>query len=237
MLRLGILETGAPPESARERFGDYPSMFRDLLGPQAYAYTTFDVAGGTLPAAVEAADAYVVTGSSAGVYDPLPWIEPLKDFLRAARGRAPLIGVCFGHQVMAEAFGGKVIKSPKGWGVGLHRYDVLAQEPWMDGASDRIAVAASHQDQVVELPQGARVVAASDFTPFGMLAYDDQPAISIQLHPEFDPAYATALIETRRGSRYTEDQADAAVASYQAPNDRQRVGRWIQDFLARTAAP
>jgi hypothetical protein len=76
------------------------------------------------------------------------------------------------------------------------------------------------------------VLAASDFTPFGMLAYDDQPAISIQLHPEFDPAYAEALIEARRGSRYTEDQADAAIASLHRPNDNSRMGGWIRRFLA-----
>jgi len=230
-MKLGILETGVPPEGLRERFGDYPSMFRELLGQDAYAFSTFDVEAGVLPDAVDACEAYIVTGSVAGVYDPLPWIEPLKDFLVAAKGRAPLVGVCFGHQIMAEAFGGKVIKSPKGWGVGLHTYDVRHPEGWMADTAP-IAVAASHQDQVVEPPPAARVIAASDFTPFGMLAYDDQPAISIQLHPEFEPAYAEALIEARRGTRYTDAQADAAIASYDAPNDRLRVGAWIRDFLA-----
>lgn len=232
-MKLGILETGQPPESARERFGDYPSMFRALLGPDAYDYATFDVQQGELPSSAQACEAYLVTGSSAGVYDPLPWIAPLKDFLVAARGRVPLVGVCFGHQIMAEAFGGKVVKSPKGWGVGLHTYEVCTREAWMDDAAP-IAVAASHQDQVVELPPNARVVAASQFTPFGMLAYDDQPAISIQLHPEFDPAYAKALIEARRGTRYTDGQADAAIQSYAAPNDRARVGDWIKAFLEGT---
>jgi GMP synthase-like glutamine amidotransferase len=230
-MKLGLLETGAPPDGVRERFGDYPGMFRTLLGEDAYSYTTYAVADGVLPSSAEACDAYLVTGSSAGVYDPLPWIAPLKEFLVATRGRAPLVGVCFGHQIMAEAFGGKVVKSPKGWGVGLHTYDVRQAEPWMAGAAP-IAVAASHQDQVVELPPAARVIAASDFTPFGMLAYDDQPAISIQLHPEFEPAYAEALIEARRGTRYTDAQADAAIVSYAAPNDRLRVGAWIRNFLA-----
>jgi GMP synthase-like glutamine amidotransferase len=231
-MKLAILETGTPPEGVRERFGDYPSMFRKLFGQEAYDYTTFDVAAGELPERAEAFPAYVVTGSSAGVYDPLPWIDPLKDFLRSAKGRAALVGVCFGHQVMAEAFGGKVIQSPKGWGVGLHHYAVRDPQAWMDPAP-QIAVPASHQDQVVELPSGARVIAANDFTPLGMLAYGDQPAISIQLHPEFEPAYAKALIENRRGSRYTDAQADAAIASFQSADDRSRVGSWIQRFLAQ----
>jgi len=96
-----------------------------------------------------------------------------------------------------------------------------------------IGVPASHQDQVVEPPPGAQIVAANDFTPYGMLAYEDQPAISIQLHPEFTIDYAKALIETRRGTRYTEAQAQAALDSYQEPDDRALVGEWIAGFLAR----
>ena len=230
-MRLAILETGAPPDGVRERFGDYPSMFRDLLGPGAFDYATFDVQAGALPKAVEDFPAYLITGSSAGVYDSLPWIGRLQDFLIGAKGQAALVGVCFGHQIMAQAFGGTVIKSPKGWGVGLQRYDIRAAEPWMDPLKT-LAAAASHQDQVVVCPPGARVLAASAFTPFGMLAYDDQPAISIQLHPEFDPAYAKALIEARRGARYTDEQADRAIASYADSNDRAQIGSWIGRFLA-----
>ncbi|HVK42034.1 MAG TPA: type 1 glutamine amidotransferase [Phenylobacterium sp.] len=231
-MKLGILETGAPPEGVKERFGDYPSMFRRLFGEGAYDYATFDIAGGCPPTAVDACSAYVVTGSSAGVYDPLPWIEPLKDFLRSAKGEVPLIGVCFGHQVMAEAFGGKVIASPKGWGVGLHRYRIGQAQAWMD-SGEPVAVPASHQDQVVELPPGANVIGGNDFCPFGMLDYGPARAISLQLHPEFEPAYAKALIENRRGTRYTDEQADKAVMSYEQPDDRLRVGAWLQRFLER----
>ncbi len=227
-MRLGILETGAPPKDV-DQFGDYPAMFRALFGQDAYDYATFDIQAGELPDSTDACAAYLITGSSAGVYDPLPWIEPLKDFLRAAKG-TPMVGVCFGHQIMAEAFGGKVIQSPKGWGVGLHRYEVRQPQPWMD--APRFSIPASHQDQVVEAPPGARVIAANAFTPFGMLAYGDQPAISLQLHPEFEPAYARALIESRRGSRYTDAQADQAILSFEQPDDRSRVGDWIQRFLA-----
>ncbi len=131
---------------------------------------------------------------------------------------------------MAQAFGGQVIKSPSGWGIGAHDYTVLKAEPWMDGAP-AIRLPASHQDQVVSLPLGAEVVLASAFTPMAGLAYRDQPAISIQPHPEFDPAYAAALIEARRGKVYADDQADAALASFAGPDDRARVGRWIEAFL------
>ena len=228
-LKLGILKTGGPPEGL-ERFGNYPAMFEKLLGETAYDYETYDVRAGTLPSAPDACPAYILTGSASGVYDGTPWIGDLIAFLRAARGKAALVGICFGHQVMAQAFGGKVIKSPAGWGVGAHTYDVRRAESWLGGART-ITLPASHQDQVVELPPAAEVVAASAFTPFGMLAYRDQPAISLQLHPEFDAAYAAALVERRRGRGISEDQADRAVASLQEPNDRARAAEWIGRFL------
>jgi GMP synthase-like glutamine amidotransferase len=231
-VKIGILETGRPPEPLRPEFGSYPDMFVRLLkdaGLEAET-TVYDVQAGVLPSAPEQHDAYLVTGSAAGVYDPLPWIAPLMDFLVASKGRAKLVGVCFGHQVMAEAFGGKVIKSPKGWGLGLQAYEVVRREAWMDEARE-VSIAVSHQDQVVELPPEARVVARSDFTPYGVLAYADQPAISMQHHPEFDPAYASALIERRLETVLTETQGRAAMETLQQPNDRARVGGWIRNFL------
>jgi len=230
-MKLGILETGRPPRSLQPQFGDYPAMFRALLGESAYDYTTYQVFDGQWPQAPKACDAYLVTGAAAGVYDPLPWIPELKAFLVAAKGKVPLIGVCFGHQVMAEAFGGRVIKSPKGWGVGLHEYQVVHREPWLDGP-DVIHVAASHQDQVVEPPPGARVIARSAFAPYGMLAYGDQPAISLQLHPEFARGYSEALLEGRRGEFYGEAAASEARKSLEAPDDSARIGGWFRRFLA-----
>ena len=229
-MKLGILKTGQPPAACIDRFGTYPEMFKALLGPQAYDYSVFAVDEGEWPAAPEACEAYIVTGSSCGVYDPEPWIGELMTFLRAARGRARLVGICFGHQAMAQAFGGEVIQSPKGWGIGQHDYQVLAPPPWADEAR-QVRLPASHQDQVVSLPPGAQVWANSAFTPFGALAYGED-AISIQLHPEFEPQYAVALIEARRGTRYADDQADAAIATYAGPDDRARVGGWIKRFLA-----
>ncbi|ODT88767.1 MAG: GMP synthase [Phenylobacterium sp. SCN 70-31] len=231
MLKLGVLRTGRPPAPAIPQFGTYPDMFMELLGRDAYDWRVYAADEGEYPTAPEACDAYIVTGSAAGVYEDDPWIGQLLDFLRAAKGRARLVGVCFGHQAMAQAFGGQVVKSPKGWGVGAHDYSVVSREPWMDDSLS-VRLPASHQDQVVEKPPGAEVWAASDFTPFAALAYRDQPAISMQPHPEFRPDYAKALIEARRGKVYAEDEANRAVASLGGPDDRARVGRWIANFLA-----
>lgn len=228
-MKIGLLETGNPPGDLAETHGSYSAMFEALLGPE-HSYRVYDVQKGELPEDPGENDAYVITGSAAGVYDPLPWIEPLKAFLVQAKGEQPMVGVCFGHQIMAEAFGGKVIKSDKGWGVGLQAYAVEAQEPWMDDAH-HVAAPGSHQDQVVALPPGARVLAGSAFTPYGILTYDDAKAISMQVHPEFSPDYAKALIETRRGARLTDEQADAAIASLSADNDRARMAEWIGAFL------
>lgn len=226
-MRVGILETGRPPGDLAARFGDYPAMFARLLGP-GFETASYDVAAGRLPARADMHAAYIVTGSPAGVYDGLPWIEPLEAFLREAKGKAKLAGICFGHQIMAEAFGGRVEKSEKGWGVGLQTYEVHARAPWMDEAP-RIAVPVSHQDQIVRQPPATTILAGSDFTRFGLLSYTDQPAISMQFHPEFEPDFAKALIELRRESL---PDPDAAFASLDAPDDRARVARWIRNFLA-----
>ncbi|HMG47752.1 MAG TPA: type 1 glutamine amidotransferase [Allosphingosinicella sp.] len=223
-MNLAILETGTPPAPLIAEYGRYPEMFERLLGLEAQSY---DVAAGELPPDVGRHDAYLITGAAAGVCDPLPWIPKLKTFLAAAKGRAKLVGICFGHQVMAEALGGRVEKSARGWGVGLHTYPIVRREPWMDNVS-LVSVPASHQDQVVLQPPGTDVIASSLFTPYAALAWRDGSAISFQFHPEFSPAYAKALIEARYD---VAPDPEAAIASLDAPNDNQRVGDWIRRFL------
>jgi GMP synthase-like glutamine amidotransferase len=225
MTKIAILKTGAPPPALAERHGDYPAMFGAVLGD---GLTSFDVQAGELPDPA-AFDGAVITGSSAGVYEDHAWLPPLFDWIRAAKGRTRLVGVCFGHQAMAQALGGEVRKSDKGWGVGLHRYDVLSGEPWMVPPHRSVAVPASHQDQVQTLPPGARVTMASAFTPFGGLAWGDD-AVSMQFHPEFTPAYAADLAEGRRG-RIDPVVVDRALETLEQPNDRDVVGAWLRTFL------
>jgi GMP synthase-like glutamine amidotransferase len=226
-METGILVTGAPPPDLEPRFGPYSAMFERLLGP-GFAIRAYDVAAGMLPDRPEACSAFLVTGSAAGVYEPLPWIGPLLAFLREAKGRSKLVGICFGHQAMAEALGGRVEKSERGWAVGLQDYTLVARAPWMgENPPGRIAVPVSHQDRVTVAPPGAEVLAHSAFSPFGMLAWGAD-ALSMQFHPEFEPDYARALIQSRRQRL---PDPDSALASLDAPDDRALVAQWIRAFL------
>lgn len=223
-MTIAVLETGAPPGDLAARFGSYPDMFSDLLGTGKLA--RYDVASSALPAH-RAHEGYIITGSPAGVYDGLPWIAALQDWLRAAPARTRLVGICFGHQLMAQAFGGAVEKSARGWGIGLMEYAVLSRAPWMDVALS-VSIPASHQDQVVVQPPGTEVTLASEFAPLAGLAWRDRAAISFQCHPEFSPAYAKALIEARRERL---PDPDRAIASLNGFNDNARMAGWIARFL------
>jgi GMP synthase-like glutamine amidotransferase len=230
-LKIGILAAGGTPARLQAQFGDYAPMFKHLLAGRGYDWVTYDVPVGDYPGQPEDCDGYIVSGSAAGVYDADPWIGDLLRFLRAAKGRAKLVGVCFGHQALAQALGGNVVKSPKGWGIGLHTYGVTTHRPWMDLQAHAFSLSASHQDQVVELPPEATVIAGSDFCPNGALAYDDGMAISCQLHPEFPPDYSIALIDGRKGTRFPVEQADEAIASLRTPDDHEKFAGWVARFL------
>jgi GMP synthase-like glutamine amidotransferase len=234
-MHLTIFETGRPPEPIRGNFPSYPVMLEALLAPHIQGLTcqVIQVLDGQElpdPGSVEAA---LITGSPAGVYDDFAWIIALKDWIqRAGTQRVPQVGICFGHQLMAEAFGGRAHKAPQGWGLGRHTYHVGTSEPWMGGSKQRLHLAVSHQDQVLEVPSTARVLAQSEFTPFAALVYDHAPALSFQGHPEFGTRFTDALIRSRRGTRFSEAMADAALASLDAPLDGDVVAGWVAGFYA-----
>lgn len=234
-MQLTMFETGRPPEPIQGSFPSYPAMLEALLVPHIPGLTCQVVQvldGQELPdpSSVEAA---LITGSPAGVYDDFAWISDLKDWIqRAGAMQVPQLGICFGHQLMAEAFGGRAHKAPQCWGLGRHTYRVGKAEPWMVGSKQRLHLAVSHQDQVLEAPATARVIAHSDFTPYAALVYDHTPALSFQGHPEFCSSFADALIRSRRGTRFTEDMADTALASLAAPLDGDVVAAWVAGFYA-----
>ena len=238
-MRLGILVTGYVPEHMESEYGEYTQQFRRLYQAvdPSVDVVAVDVLAGEMPDAPDACDAWVITGSKHGVYDDLPWIEPLKDFLRQARAAGvPLVGICFGHQLMAEAFGGRAEKSDKGWGCGVHDYAFQARPGWLEGAKDGFAMHAMHQDQVTAIPQDATRLAASPFCEYAMLSYGNAEApdaISIQPHPEFEVGYARGLVELRKGDLIPDDTADKALDTFGSHVDGEAFARWSLGYVRK----
>ncbi len=236
-MQLHIIETGEPPAPLKDQFGGYPSMIERVLTPLGpdLSFSTTPVFRGDAAPPLSAFDALIITGSPAGVYDGHDWIAPTEDFLRRAIAAGkPTVGICFGHQLLAQAFGGTVEKSAKGWGVGAHSYDLITGVGWMTPMQSRAACAVSHQDQVTQPPDGARVLGGSTFCPNGVIDYAQGPAISFQQHPEFSHDYAAALMRLRRG-RIPEDRVSAGLDSLTHKSDRDLIANWIVNFLMQHA--
>ena len=202
-MKIGILRTGDVNPALTSSYGEYPDMFARMLHgiDPTLEFLTIDLLSGELPDNPQQADGWLITGSRHGVYDDLDWIEPVKAFLRQALAdKVPVVGVCFGHQILAEAMGGKVVKSDKGWGLGPHNYKASGAPDWMGSLAQDWSGHAVHQDQVVELPPNSTVMASSDFCNYAALAYGDVQAplaISVQPHPEFSDAFVSDLIDVR----------------------------------------
>ena len=157
------------------------------------------VVDGEMPASVDEQDGWLVSGSRHGAYEDHAWIPPLEDFLRAAYAAAvPVVGICFGHQILAQALGGQVEKFDGGWSIGPTEY------AFADG--HRETVVAFHQDQITAKPEAAEVIASTDFCAFAGLAYPG-PTISFQPHPEFTPAFIGDLLDAYQ------DRLDPAVVA------------------------
>jgi len=233
-MKIGILQCDSVRSQFQGRFGDYPEMITALFHPLAplFRYQVYDVVAGHYPAAVDECDAYITTGSKASVYDEEAWIEVLQAFIiRLREAKIKLIAICFGHQLVAQAFGGRVLSSDKGWGVGVHAMHVAPIEKWQESLPRVCHVLVSHQDQVVELPPGAALIAGSDFCPYAMFQLDDT-MLTIQGHPEFSKPYAGALMGFRR-ALLGESVYAAGMDSLSQQTDEQLIAQWMVEFLSR----
>ena len=164
-MKIGILQTGHAPDELKSASGNYDEMFRRLLDGHGFSFDTYPVLDGVFPDGAEAADGWLINGSKHGAYEDHDWITPLEDLIREIHARKmPLVGVCFGHQVIAQALGGKVVKYDGGWSVGHTEYR-------LHGAP--VQLNAWHQDQVVELPAfgGHDLKLSSNSEGFALFAY------------------------------------------------------------------
>lgn len=230
-MKLGILKCDSVSDVFVADHGQYPQMFATLLSPAdpTLEYRVFDVEHGELPAHVNDADAYLITGSRHGVNDGFAWIAELEEFVRILlKANKKVIGICFGHQLIAKALGGKVIKSPKGWGIGISQNQVFHHKEWMNPEMSQFNLLVSHQDQVVELPEGAEVLAGSDFCPNYMMQIGS--AFTIQGHPEFTKSYSRDLMVSREDIM-SEMQFTQGLRSLELHEDDDVIARWITAFL------
>ncbi|MCU1453741.1 MAG: glutamine amidotransferase class [Acidimicrobiales bacterium] len=228
--RVGLLVCGHVHPEALDVGGDYPELFTALFRNQPVRLVRFDAESGQLPASLDDCEAWITTPSRASVNDDAPWIRAIEDLVRAlVAAERPFAGMCFGHQVLARACGGRVERAPGGWGVGAQRFDVVARAPWMAPRAPTFTLVASHEDQVVELPPGAQLLATAAYCPNAMFAIGPR-ALGLQPHPEFPAALSRRLTVLRRDLIGAEASA-AALASLDAPLDRDLVAGWIARFL------
>jgi len=231
-VKIGILEAENLKPELVEKFGGYSDMTQRLLStiePQLM-FETHAVINGEYPQDINQCDAWLVTGSKASAYDEADWIRQLALFIQKLAGQQKkLIGICFGHQLIAQALGGKVEKSNKGWGVGIMTSDVVCHKAWMQPMRQAFALLVSHQDQVVELPPQAERIAGNDFC-INSSYQINKHILCFQGHPEFSVAYARQSMDGRR-SLLGEDTYRQAQASLNKPIDEQLIAAWILNFI------
>ncbi len=241
-MKIGVIQTGNVRGALSARFGEYPAMFEAMMRPvlpEATFETVALINGAPLPDP-ESCDGWMITGSRHGVYDGDPWIAALEDWLRRARAAGrPIVGVCFGHQIMAQAFGGRAEKHAGGWRLGVHRFDFGLRPGWA-GVSGPLSLHSVHQDQVTAPPPDATLWATSEGCACAALVYGDPEApeaISVQPHPEMAPDFARALAEhLHEEGRVPPAIGEAALAQMGGPVDNAAMAAAFAGYFRRAMA-
>ena len=234
-MHIAILEAGRTNPDMPANFHDYPDMFETLFADQLrstdFRFSGVPVIDDVFPQSIDDYDGYLVTGSAYGVYDDAPFIPRLMAFIQKifAAGK-PIVGICFGHQIVAHALGGHAAKFENGWGIGTMPINMVGAADWIPSDIVKLDLIHVHQDQVIALPPGAVRLAQSDFCKNAAFAIGKH-VFSMQGHPEFTPTYTNALIDIRE-DKIGKDRAAKARISLKKPHDGCRVGGWILDFFA-----
>jgi GMP synthase-like glutamine amidotransferase len=231
-MRAAILQCDEVLDKFQPQFGMYYDMIRHMFETVdgAFEFDNFDCRQGRYPDDINLYDFYITTGSKVSVYEDEPWIHKLITFVQQLDShKKKLIGICFGHQIISMAYHKQVVKSDKGWGIGVVVNRIVAAPDWMSEKRHEFNLIASHQDQVTTLPEGAVVIAKSDFCPFFMVQWNDH-FLSVQGHPEWNTAYSRTLINNKRAIIPSE-RIESGLESLSIKPDNELLARWIVDFV------
>ncbi len=221
-MKIGILQAGSFDPKMQEVTGDVDNLFKFMLTAQDFTFETYRVFEGQFPNSIEDCDGWIITGSKCGVYEDHDWIAPLEELVReAVTISRPIVGICFGHQLIAQALGGVVEKYKGGWMVGRKEYD-------FGGVS--LPMNAWHQDQVTRLPEGAHVIAKNDDCEAAAIVYGDR-ALSFQFHPEFGPDAIEGLVHYAAEGKLTDEQIQEVMLDLGEPTANEVIADQIADFL------
>ena len=235
-MKVGILATGITPDELLGQYGSYADMFVQLFDQAdvQFEYEVFDVRDGVFPDSAEQCEGWIITGSKFNVDENRDWMQRLKQLiLDVDAAGLPMLGICFGHQIIAEAFGGKVEAFEGGWGVGLHRYNLIGENRFIKDGAQCFTISAMHRYQVTAKPENSRIFAESEFCKYAGLVYGDN-ILTFQAHPEFNLDYETELVALRKGAVIPEQTADDGLATLRAEGaatDSLQVAGWMAGFM------
>jgi GMP synthase-like glutamine amidotransferase len=235
-MKIGILEIGGPPEALKPDFPGYGEMAAALIG-DGHSYQVFEVVRGDAPVRPTDFDAYVITDSDLAVTvaDGLWWIPAISNFIAAAKHDAMIVGLGFGHVLMAEAFHGRTALAPDGWTLGMQTYEVGDQRMFLDDCS-HICAPAFHRSRVSTAPPGGRVLLSSKADPIAGLWYEGHAALSFHCAPEMPIDYCRAMLAAAWDDLLDPASTDCAASGLDRPNHGPRLGDWIKRFLADSRA-
>jgi GMP synthase (glutamine-hydrolysing) len=234
MRRVLILQAGSCDPAVRARFGDFPAWFARRLAAkvQLRVLRPYETA---LPR-VAGFDGVLMTGSPWSVVQPAPWMDESAAFLLDAARTRPVLGVCFGHQLLARALGGAVERNPLGREAGSTEVALTAAgraDPLFAGCPDRLLVQQTHEDHVARMPPCANVLAENDFTAVQAFGVGESIRC-VQFHPEMDAERSTAYVSSRR-ERYDAQcpgGAQGVLASIrETPHATRVLENWVERYV------